>query len=179
MNSLRYRIVAMTVFAAFVVTTFAETTHAQANRSLRDSMKFRLEKPPHPTSRSAYRLPDWWIEVPEGGLPRVDFPGNDRISISPVPTPIPHPVSYRERVGISPVPTPIPHPVPYWERVGISPVPTPIPHPGQRRSRSGFNPVSFPPLFDELLEMYADAVLRGDLGAADLIEELIIIVPNF
>jgi hypothetical protein len=123
-------------------------------------MKFRLEKPPHPTSRSAYRLPDWWIEVPEGGLPRVDFPGNDRISISPVPTPIPHPV-------------------PYWERVEISPVPTPIPHPVPNRGRRDFDPVSFPSLLDELIDMYAEALRRGDLGTADLIEDLIIIVPNY
>ena len=160
MNSLRYRIITMTIFTALVASALAETTHAQASRSLRSSAKSKLAKPMRPMSRLAHRLPDWWIEVPEEGPPKFGLPGNDRISISPVPTPIPHPG-------------------PYWERVGISPVPTPIPHPGQRRSRSGFNPVSFPPLFDELLEMYADAVRRGDLGAADLIEELIIIVPNF
>jgi hypothetical protein len=141
MNSLRYRIITMTIFTALVASALAETTHAQASRSLRSSAKSKLAKPMRPMSRLAHRLPDWWIEVPEEGPPKFGLPGNDRISISPVPTP--------------------------------------IPHPGQRRSRSGFNPVSFPPLFDELLEMYADAVRRGDLGAADLIEELIIIIPDF
>jgi len=34
-------------------------------------------------------------------------------------------------------------------------------------------------LLDELLDMYTDAVRRRDLGAADMIEELLIIVSDF
>ena len=65
-------------------------------------------------------------------------------------------VSNRERVGISPVPTPIPRPVPYF-----------------------YEPFVFPSLLDELIDMYTDAMLRGDLDSADLIEELIIIVSEY
>jgi len=73
-------------------------------------------------------------------------------------------------VEISPIPTPIPGPVFDRGRVEISPIPTPIPYPGSATVLE---------MLDHLIDMHTEAVLRGDLGAADLIEEVIIIVPDF
>jgi hypothetical protein len=40
-------------------------------------------------------------------------------------------------------------------------------------------PVASPALLDLLIDMHAEAVRRGDLGGADLLEELIIVWPEF
>jgi len=65
------------------------------------------------------------------------------------------------------------------ERIGIMPLPSPSP-----RSRSegvGFDigPVTSPSLLDLLIDLHAEAVMQGDLGGADLLEELIVVWPDY
>ena len=175
MNKLLCRIIVLSLSTAFVSGMLTDRADAQTRLTVRDSAKAEITNRSGRLKESQYRLPEWWLEVPEGGLPKVGVPHHARVSISPVPTPIPHPVPHHERVGISPIPTPIPHPVPYHERVGISPIPTPVPH----HERDEVEPGNFLSLTEELLEMYEDAVLQGDLGAADMIEDLLIIVPEY
>ena len=190
MKTLLARVLAIGSLVSLVMSVTAEETQAQTKKVYRGSIKDHVKTESRVEKRVSYERPPWAFEVPRQrvkpiGPPPVEIspiptpiPGpvseRERVGISPIPTPIPGPVSERERVGISPIPTPIPGPVSERERVGISPIPTPIPHPVPHR-----RPVAVPGLLDDLLDMYTDAVLRGDLGAADLIEELIIIVPDY
>jgi hypothetical protein len=70
-------------------------------------------------------------------------------------------------------------PVSAAERIGIAPLPSPMPRPevGHRGFDPG--PIGSAPLLDELLDMYTDAVRRNDYRAADMIEDLLILVPEF
>ena len=171
MKTLLARVLAIGSLVSLVMSVTAEETQAQTKKVYRGSIKDHVKTESRVEKRVSYERPPWAFEVPRQ---RVKPIGPPPVEISPIPTPIPGPVSERERVGISPIPTPIPGPVSERERVGISPIPTPIPHPVPHR-----RPVAVPGLLDDLLDMYTDAVLRGDLGAADLIEELIIIVPDY
>ena len=90
------------------------------------------------------------------------------------PNPSPYPIPYSQRVGISPVPNPTARPVPSREPVGIAPLPSPKPRPGVGRVGFDIGPISSPALLDLLIDMHAEAVHRGDLGGADLLEELIV-----
>jgi hypothetical protein len=160
MNTLRYRITVLSLLTTFVLGMLTAGAQAQTRLDIRAASKAEFKKRSSRMDESKYKLPEWWIEVPKGGLPKVGFPNHERVGISPIPTPIPHPVSHYERVGISPIPTPIPHPVPHHERDEV-----------ELGNLSSF--------MEQLLEMYEDAVLQGDLGAADMIEELLIIVPDY
>ena len=175
MRILTCRNLTVIALVALLTSVTSQESHAQVTSLYRGSVKSHTKQRQRSKRPPTYQLPDGWIEVPKDGLPKLGVSNRERVGISPVPTPIPLPVPHLERLGISPVPTPIPLPVPYLERLGISPVPTPIPHPVP----DFYDPVDFPSLLDELIEMYADAMLRGDLGSADLIEELIIIVPEY
>ena len=160
MNTLRYRITVLSLLTTFVLGMLTAGAHAQTRLDMGAAGKAESKKRSGRMDESKYKLPKWWIEVPEGGLPKVGFPNHERVGISPIPTPIPHPVPHHQRVGISPIPTPIPHPVPHHERDEV-----------ELGNLSSF--------MEQLLEMYEDAVLQGDLGAADMIEELLIIVPHY
>ena len=175
MRILICRILAVIALVVFLTSLTSQESHAQVTSLYKGSVKTHVKQVPRPKRPSTYQLPDGWIEVPKDGLPTLGRSNRERPGISPIPTPIPLPVPHLERLEISPVPTPIPLPVPYLEQLGISPVPTPIPRPVP----DFCDPVDFPPLLDELIDMYADAMLRGDLDSADLIEELIIIVSEY
>ena len=175
MRTLRYRVIAIIALVTFLTSFVSGETQAQVTNLYRGSVKSHGKKTLRSKKRLVYQLPDSWIEIPKAGPPKIGLSDREFIEISPVPTPIPKPVPHHERVGISPVPTPIPRPVPYHERVGISPIPTPTPRPRPDQFDSDA-PLS---LLDELIDLYADAVLRGDFGAADLIEELIVINPYY
>jgi hypothetical protein len=60
------------------------------------------------------------------------------------------------------------------EPVGIAPLPSPKPRPGVGRVGIDVGPVFSPALLDLLIDMHAEAVRRGDLVGADLLEELIV-----
>ena len=90
------------------------------------------------------------------------------------PLPSPYPIPYSQRVEISPVPNPTARPVPSMEPVGIAPLPSPKPRPGVGRVGLDVGPVFSPALLDLLIDMHAEAVRRGDLVGADLLEELIV-----
>ena len=179
MNTLRYRITILSLLTTFVLGMLTAGAHAQTRLDMGAAGKAESKKRSGRMDESKYKLPKWWIEVPEGGLPKVGFPNHERVGISPIPTPIPHPLPHHQRVGISPIPTPIPHPVSYYDRVSISPIPTPIPHPVPHHERDEVELGNLSSFMEQLLEMYEDAVLQGDLGAADMIEELLIIVPDY
>ncbi len=126
-------------------------------------------------------------------------PGHARIGIAPLPSPMPRP-GYA-RIGIEPNPSPMPRPG--YERIGIMPLPSPMPRP--EVSRAGFivgpvnsrpapaegvdsiidpiyidiGPAFSPSLLDLLIDLHAEAVRQGDLGGADLLEELIVVWPQF
>ena len=161
MKTLLVRVLAVVALVSLVMSVTAEETQAQVSKMYRGSIKDHMKVESRVETRVSYEKPPGILEVPK----------QRPLPIGPRP---PGPLSERERVGISPIPTPTPHPVWEYERVGISPIPTPIPHPVPHH-----RPVFVPGLLDDLLDMYADAVLRGDLGAADLIEELIIIDPHY
>jgi len=40
-------------------------------------------------------------------------------------------------------------------------------------------PVTSPSLLDLLIDLHAEAVMQGDLGGADLLEELIVVWPQY
>ncbi len=126
-------------------------------------------------------------------------PGYARIGIAPLPSPMPRP-GYA-RIGIEPNPSPMPRPG--YARIGIEPNPSPMPRP--EVSRAGFivgpvnsrpapaegvdsiidpiyidvGPVFYPSLLDLLIDLHAEAVRQGDLGGAALLEELIVVWPQF
>ncbi|MEO2020197.1 MAG: hypothetical protein ABGX05_00110 [Pirellulaceae bacterium] len=126
-------------------------------------------------------------------------PGYARIGIEPNPSPMPRPG--HARIGIEPNPSPMPRPG--YERIGIMPLPSPMPRPEVSRAGFSVGPVSSrpapaegvdsiidpiyidigpafsPSLLDLLIDLHAEAVRQGDLGGADLLEELIVVWPQF
>ena len=136
--------------------------------------------------------------MPRPGVNRAGF------IVGPIgiePNPSPYPVPDRNRVGIAPLPSPMPRPG--YARIGAIPLPSPMPRSGV--NRAGFDvgpvanraapaerldsiidpvyldtgPVNSPALLDLLIDMHAEAVRQGDLGAADLLEELIVVWPDY
>jgi len=70
-------------------------------------------------------------------------------------------------------------PVSAPERIGIAPLPSPMPRPVVGRRGLDPGPIGCSPWLAELLDMYTDAVRRSDYRAADMIEEVLIIVTDF
>ncbi|MFP6672357.1 MAG: hypothetical protein VB857_13160 [Pirellulaceae bacterium] len=94
-------------------------------------------------------------------------------------------------------------PRPHQRRIGAAPLPSPSPR--SRSERVGFDvgpigsrpapaervdsiigpiyfdigPVTSPSLLDLLIDLHAETVRRGDLSGADLLEELIIVWPQY
>ncbi len=97
MNTLRYRITVLSLLTTFVLGMLTAGAQAQTRLDIRAASKAEFKKRSSRMDESKYKLPEWWIEVPKGGLPKVGFPNHERVGISPIPTPIPHPVPHHER----------------------------------------------------------------------------------
>ena len=153
-NSKSFTMAAIALFA-FLLTTVTEEVQGQVISMYRGSIKDHMVKPPRLKKRPPLRVPDGLLEVSKERL------------LKKVPPCDIGPVSAAERIGAIPLPSPMP--TPDYDRIGfiVDPVSLDV------------GPVNSQALLDELLDMYTDAVRRRDLGAADMIEELLIIVSDF
>ena len=153
-NSKSFTMAAIALFA-FLLTTVTEEVQGQVISMYRGSIKDHMVKPPRLKKRPPLRVPDGLLEVSKERL------------LKKVPPCDIGPVSAAERIGAIPLPSPMP--TPDYDRIGfiVGPVSLDV------------GPVNSQALLDELLDMYTDAVRRRDLGAADMIEELLIIVSDF
>ena len=196
MNNLKCAAIAVIALCVFVFSAVSEEAQGQVTRMYRGSVKAYAKTPPRLKKRPPLQVPDGLLEVSREPIlkkvPPCDISPAKRIGIDPLPSPMPRP--HQRRIGIEPNPSP--HPVPYRSRVGIAPLPSPMPRPGYSRvsaeplpspspraSHDGhdliIDPIYCPALLDLLIDMHAEAVRQGDLGDADLLEELIVIWPDF
>ena len=153
-NSKSFTMAAIALFA-FLLTTVTEEVQGQVISMYRGSIKDHMVKPPRLKKRPPLRVPDGLLEVSKERL------------LKKVPPCDIGPVSAAERIGAIPLPSPMP--TPNYDGIGfiVGPVSLDV------------GPVNSQALLDELLDMYTDAVRRRDLGAVDMIEELLIIVSDF
>jgi hypothetical protein len=153
-NSKSFTMASIALFAC-LLTTVTEEAQGQVISMYRGSIKDHMVKPPRLKKQPPLSVPDGLLEVSQERL------------LKKVPPCDIGPVSAPERIGIAPLPSPMPRPD--YDRIGfiVGPVSLDV------------GPVNSQALLDELLDMYTDAVRRRDLGAADMIEELLIIVPDF
>ena len=128
----------------------------------RGSVKDHAKVPPRLKKRPPLHVPDGLLEVSREHL------------LKKVP---PCDISPAKRIGIAPLPSPMPRPG--YERIGILPLPSPMPRPEVSRRGLDPGPIGCSPWLAELLDMYTDAVRRSDYRAADMIEEVLIIVTDF
>jgi len=77
-------------------------------------------------------------------------------------------------------------PRPGYARIGVIPLPSPSPRAAHDSFDSIIDPiyldtgsVNSPMLLDLLIDLHAEAVRQGDLGSADLLEELIVVWPDY
>ena len=169
MNNLKCTVIAVIALCAFVLSAISEEAQGQVTRMYRGSVKAHAKTPPRLKKRPPLQVPDGLLEVSREHI------------LKKVP---PCDISPAERIGIIPLPSPMP--VPRHSRIGIIPLPSPSP----RGANDGFDsiidpiycdvgPVFCPALLDLLIDMHAEAVRQGDLGGADLLEELIVVWPEF
>ena len=203
MKNLKSFTTAAIALFALLFTTVAEEAEGQVRNVYRGSIKAHTVKPPRLKKRPPLTVPDGLLEVSREHIlkkvPPCDISPAERIGIAPLPSPMPRPG--HARIGIAPLPSPMPRPG--YERIGILPLPSPMPRP--EVSRAGFvvgpinsrpapaegvdsiidpiyldiGPVFSPSLLDLLIDLHAEAVRQGDLGGADLLEELIVVWPQF
>ncbi len=186
MNNLKCTVIAVIALCAFVLSAISEEAQGQVTRMYRGSVKAHAKTPPRLKKRPPLQVPDGLLEVSREHIlkkvPPCDISPAERIGIIPLPSPMP--VPRHSRIGIIPLPSPMP--VPRHSRIGIIPLPSPSP----RGANDGFDsiidpiycdvgPVFCPALLDLLIDMHAEAVRQGDLGGADLLEELIVVWPEF
>ena len=153
-NSKSFTMAAVALFA-FLFTTVTEEAQGQVRNVYRGSIKDHMIKPPRLKKRPPLTVPDGLREV-----------SKERLLKKAPPCDL-GPVSDAERIGAIPLPSPMP--IPDYDRIGFIMGPVGL----------DVGPVNSAALLDELLDMHTDAVRRRDLGAADMIEEWVIIVSEF
>ena len=169
MNNLKCAAIAVIALCVFVFSAVSEEAQGQVTRMYRGSVKNHAKIPPRLKKRPPLHVPDGLLEVSREHI------------LKKVP---PCDISPGKRIGIAPLPSPMPRPG--YSRVSAEPLPSPSP----RASHDGFDsiidpiyfdvgPIGLPSLLDLLIDMHAEAVRQGDLGDADLLEELIVVWPEY
>ena len=189
MNNLKCAVIAVIALCAFVLSAVSEEAQGQVTRMYRGSVKDHAKVPPRLKKRPPLHVPDGLLEVSREHLlkkvPPCDISPAKRIGIAPLPSPMPRP-GY-SRVSAEPLPSPSPRSK--HERVGLDVGPVSLdtgpignevgPIFSGDRVKLDTGPVNCPSLLDLLIDMHAEAVRQGDLGAADLLEELIVVWPEY
>ena len=169
MTNVKFTAITMIALLTCAFSAISEEAQAQVTRMYRGSVKNHAKIPPRLKRTPPLRLPDGLLEVSRERIlkkaPPCDISAVNRIGIIPLPSPMPRPGVNRAGFIVGPVHN--------WaapaERVDsiIDPV------------YLDTGPVNSPMLLDLLIDMHVEAVRQGDLDDADLLEELIVVWPDY
>ena len=162
MKNSKCAVIAAIALCAFVLSAVSEEAQGQITRMYRGSVKDHAKTPPRLKKRPPLQIPDGLLEVSREHI------------LKKIP---PCDISPAKRIGIAPLPSPMPRP--HQRRIGIEPNPSPSPRVSQAAHDLIIDPIYCPALLDLLIDLHAEAVMQGDLGGADLLEELIVVWPQF
>jgi|GEM_PF-2376028 len=186
MTNVKVTAITMIALLTCLFSAIGEEAQAQVTRMYRDSVKTHATIPPRLKKTPPLRLPDGLLEIARERIlkkaPPCDISAIKRVGIAPLPSPMPRP--HQQRIGIAPNPSP--RPVPHHIRVGLAPLPSPSPRADRAGLDSIVDPiykdvgsVNSPALLNLLIDMHVEAVRQGDLDDADLLEELIVVWPEY
>ncbi len=152
MTNVKVTAITMIALLTCAFSAISEEAQAQVTRMYRGSVKNHAKIPPRLKKTPPLRLPDGLLEV-----------SRERILKKAPPCDI----SAVNRIGIIPLPSPSPR----ADRAGLDSIVDPI--------YKDVGPVNSPALLNLLIDMHVEAVRQGDLDDADLLEELIVVWPDY